>query len=67
MVDATKVAIEVLGLPITNTTMLGALLKATQLVDQGHLEEALEHRFGRLAEKNKAAMVRAIEETKLYQ
>jgi len=66
-VDATKIAIEVLGLPITNTTMLGALLKATNLVDQSYLEEALEHRFGRLAEKNKAAMARALEETKLYQ
>ncbi len=66
-VDATKIAIEVLGLPITNTTMLGALLKATNLVDRSYLEEALEHRFGRLAEKNKAAMARALEETKLYQ
>ncbi len=66
LVDATKIALEVLGLPITNTTMLGAFLKATGLVEQKHLEEALEHRFGRLAEKNKAAMQRAIEETKLY-
>lgn len=66
VVDATKIAMEVLGLPITNTTMLGAFLKATGLVDRKYLEEALEHRFGRLAEKNKAAMARAIEETKLY-
>ncbi len=66
VVDATKIAMEVLGLPITNTTMLGAFLKATGLVDQKYLKEALEHRFGRLAEKNKAAMARAIEETKLY-
>ncbi len=66
VVDATKIAMEELGLPITNTTMLGAFLKATHLVDQKFLEEALEHRFGRLAEKNKAAMARAIKETKLY-
>ncbi len=67
VVDATKIAMEVLGLPITNTTMLGALLKATGLVELNYLEEALEHRFGRLAEKNKAAMKRAMEETKVYQ
>ncbi len=66
VVDATKIAIEELGLPITNTTMLGAFLKATGLVDQEYLEEALENRFGRLAEKNKAAMARAIKETKIY-
>ena len=62
-VDATKIASEVLGLPITNTTMLGALLKATGIVGKDALEKALEKRFGRLAEKNKAAMGRAYEET----
>jgi len=56
-----------LGLPITNTTMLGAFLKATGLIESKFLEEALEERFGRLAEKNKKAMARAIEETKIYQ
>ncbi len=63
MVDATKIATEVLGLPITNTTMLGALLKATGIVSQSHLEEALDNRFGRIAEKNKKALQRAFEET----
>ncbi len=63
VVDANKIAMEVLGLPITNTTMLGALLKATNIVDVEHLEAALEKRFGRLADKNKAAMKRAIDET----
>ncbi len=67
VVDATKIALEELGLPITNTTMLGAFLKATGLVDQKYLEEALEERFGRLAEKNKKAMARAIKEIKIYQ
>ncbi|WP_456433422.1 2-oxoacid:acceptor oxidoreductase family protein [Thermosulfuriphilus sp.] len=66
-VDATKIAMEVLGLPITNTTMLGALIKATGLVDLGYLEEALEHRFGRLAPKNKEALHRAMEETKVLE
>lgn len=66
VVDATKIALEELGLPITNTTMLGAFLKATGLVDRNYLEEALTERFGRLAEKNKKAMARAIEETQIY-
>jgi pyruvate ferredoxin oxidoreductase gamma subunit len=62
-VDANTIAREVLGLPITNTTMLGALLKATGIVSIEALEEALDRRFGRLSEKNKAAMHRAYEET----
>ncbi len=63
MVDANTIAREVLGLPITNTTMLGALLKATGIVGIDALEEALDRRFGRLSEKNKAALKRAYEET----
>lgn len=66
LVDATKIALEELGVPITNTTMLGAFIKATGLVDTGAMEEALKHRFGRLAEKNIKALHRAIAETKIY-
>ncbi len=62
-VDANTIAREVLGLPITNTTMLGALLKATGIVGLDAIDDALDKRFGRLAEKNKAAMRRAYEET----
>ncbi len=62
-VDANTIAREVLGLPITNTTMLGALLKATGIVGLDAIEDAMDKRFGRLAEKNKAAMRRAYEET----
>ncbi|MGC9022657.1 MAG: 2-oxoacid:acceptor oxidoreductase family protein, partial [Dissulfurimicrobium sp.] len=63
MVDANTIAREVIGMPITNTTMLGALLKATGIVGMDALSDALDRRFGRLAEKNKAAMRRAYEET----
>ncbi len=63
MVDADTIAREVLGLPITNTTMLGALLKATGIVSVDAMEDALDRRFGRLSEKNKDAMRRALEET----
>jgi pyruvate ferredoxin oxidoreductase gamma subunit len=63
-VDATTIAREVLGLPITNTTMLGALLAMTGVVEEEHLIEPLKNRFGRIAEKNINAMKRAISETK---
>ena len=62
-VDATKIAKELLGVPITNTTMVGAVLKATGVVELDSLLEPLKHRFGRLAERNINAMRRAYEET----
>ncbi len=64
-VDATNIAREVLGLPITNTTMIGALVKATGLVDMDSLIEPLKHRFGRIAEKNITVCQKAFEETKM--
>ncbi len=64
-VDATGIAREVLGVPITNTTMVGALLKATEVVKLESLVEPLNHRFGRLAERNINAMKRAYQETEL--
>jgi len=63
VVDATKIAREVLGLPITNTTMIGALVKATGIVALDSLVEPLNHRFGRLAAKNIQVCRRAYEET----
>jgi pyruvate ferredoxin oxidoreductase gamma subunit len=62
-VDATTIAREVLGIPVTNTTMIGALVKATGVVALESLFEPLRQRFGRLAEKNIKAMQRAYEET----
>jgi pyruvate ferredoxin oxidoreductase gamma subunit len=62
-VDATKIAQELLGVPIVNTSMIGALLKATSVVKLESLFEPLRHRFGRLAERNINAMKRAHEET----
>jgi pyruvate ferredoxin oxidoreductase gamma subunit len=64
VVDGTAIAREVLGLPITNTTMLGALLAVTDMVKEEHIIEPLKKRFGRIAEKNIAAMKRAMTETK---
>ncbi len=62
-IDATKIAQELLGVPITNTTMVGALIRATGVVKLDSLLEPLRHRFGRLAERNINAMKRAYEET----
>jgi pyruvate ferredoxin oxidoreductase gamma subunit len=62
-VDATRIARELLGVPITNTTMVGALLKATNVVRLESVVEPLKKRFGRLAERNIKAMERAYEET----
>ncbi|HNR13854.1 MAG TPA: pyruvate ferredoxin oxidoreductase subunit gamma [Thermodesulfobacteriota bacterium] len=64
-VNATSIALAELGLPITNTTMLGALLKAQEVVHQESLIPPLQHRFGRIAEKNINALKRAYEETKI--
>ena len=62
-VNAMNIAKEVLGLPIVNTTMLGAMIKATGIVKLESLEEPLQERFGKVAAKNIEAMKRAYEET----
>ena len=62
-VDATNIARELLGVPIVNTSMIGALLKATGMVKLESLFQPLRQRFGRLAERNIDAMKRAYEET----
>ncbi len=63
VVDATRIARQILGLPITNTTMIGALVKATGVVKMESLVEPLHHRFGRIAEKNINVCKKAFEET----
>ena len=64
-VDATNIALELLKVNIVNTTMLGALIKATGVVKLESLDEPLEVRFGRLAERNASAMRRAFDETEV--
>jgi len=63
IIDATSIARELLGVPIVNTTMLGALVKATGIVNLESLFAPLERRFGRIAEKNRNAMQKAFQET----
>ncbi len=62
-IDALRIAREVLGLPIVNTTMLGALIKATGIVALDSLEAPLKARFGKVATKNIETMRRAFDET----
>ena len=64
-VDASHIALETLGLPITNTVMLGALVKATGLIKPESIQGPLNHRFGRIAPKNQKAYDRAFDETKM--
>jgi pyruvate ferredoxin oxidoreductase gamma subunit len=64
-VDASKIAWEELGVPITNTTMLGALIKVLDIVKLDSAKEPIEHRFGRIAQKNLAALKRAYEDVKI--
>ncbi len=63
VIDASRIARDTLGVPIVNTTMLGAVLKATGLLKMESLVEPLKERFGRLAEKNIEAMKKAYNET----
>lgn len=63
-VDATKIAREVIKLPVTNTTMIGALLKVAGMVKLDSLLPPLRHRFGQAGgERNFASLKRAYEET----
>ena len=64
-IDANRIAKETLGAPIVNTTMLGALVKTSGIIKLESVAEPLKHRFGKVAEKNLAAMKRAFDETEV--
>ncbi len=63
VVNAAKIALEILGLPITNTTMLGSVVKASGLVKKESFVQPFKERFGRIAEKNIAAFEQAYQQT----
>jgi pyruvate ferredoxin oxidoreductase gamma subunit len=62
-VNAKKIAAETIGVPITNTAMIGALLKLTEAVKVDSIVEQLHERFGARAKGNIEAMKRAYKET----
>ena len=64
-VDGTAIARQEMGVPIANTTMIGALLKVTGVMELEATKEAIEHRFGRIAQKNLNAMKRAYDEIQI--
>jgi len=61
-VNASKIARETIKLPITNTAMIGAFLKVTDVVKINSVVEELKERFGARAEANIEAMRRAYNE-----
>ena len=65
VVNATAIALELLKIPIVNTTMLGALLKASDIIRLDSLAELMKERFGKLAQRNIAACKRAYDETSI--
>ena len=69
VVDATKIATEEVGRPITNTAMVGALVKVTGLINFEAVKEELISMFGTkfkksVVEGNVKALQRAYEEVK---
>lgn len=65
-VDATNIALKELGTPITNTAILGALVKATGVVKLETLETIFKERFKAYAEKNVNAVRSAYQQTRLF-
>ena len=62
-VDATSIATQTIGVPIVNTTMLGAILRVANLVKMESLAEPLKHRFGNKATANFEGCKKAYEAT----
>lgn len=62
VVDAKNIALKEMGVTIANTTMIGALIKATGIVSLEAMKSPIAHRFGRIAERNMNAMTRAFNE-----
>jgi pyruvate ferredoxin oxidoreductase gamma subunit len=64
-VNATAIAREKLGVPIVNTTMTGALIKATGIINIESINEPIEERFGAKAKNNIEACRKAYDEVVL--
>ncbi len=65
VVDATKIALDVLKAPIVNTAMVGALIKVVPIVKIESVEEAIRTVFSpKIAEPNIEAVRRAFNEVK---
>ena len=65
-VDATGIAVKELGVPITNTAILGALVRVTGIVKLETLEEIFKEMFKAHADKNIRVARVAFQQTKLH-
>jgi len=64
-IDATKIALDILGKPIVNTAMLGVFSKATGLVSIGSIEKVLQKEFPpKLAGLNRKLVRKAYKSTR---
>jgi len=64
-IPATKISIKILGRPITNTAMLGAITSVTGIVKLESIEEIVKKHFRQsIAEKNVAVVREAYKEVK---
>jgi 2-oxoacid:acceptor oxidoreductase gamma subunit (pyruvate/2-ketoisovalerate family) len=64
-IPATEISIKILGMPITNTAMLGAVARVTNIVSMETVEKMVKGRFRPdVAEKNFAVVKEAYEEVK---
>ncbi len=59
-VNATKIALDIIGRPIVNTVLLGAFAGATGEIEPGSIMEAVKERFpGKVGERNAEAIQEA--------
>ena len=64
-VPASEISMKILGMPITNTAMLGAVARVTGIVSMETIEEMIKGRFrADVAEKNFAVVKEAYQEVK---
>lgn len=64
-VAASEIALKILGAPITNTAMLGAVARATNIISLDSLEKTVKQRFRPdVAEKNLKVIKEAYQEAK---
>ncbi len=67
IINANAIAREKLGVPIVNTTMIGALVKATGIVKLKSLEGPIKERFGARAQNNIEACAKAYSEVAIIE
>jgi 2-oxoacid:acceptor oxidoreductase gamma subunit (pyruvate/2-ketoisovalerate family) len=64
-IPATEIALRILGMPITNTALLGTVARATNIITLESLEKTVKERFRLdIAEKNFAVIKEAYQEAK---